>query len=82
MNNNWLMAAGVAFDFGWEQRDCFVPAAVQIVVFETPADCCSAVGNDFVPEKRIASGDCFYFRRELDYPQNAGDSRPMCDHRD
>jgi hypothetical protein len=63
MNNNWLMTAGVALGFGLEQRDCFVPAAVQLVVFETPANCCSVVGNDFAAETRVAAGDCFGFRR-------------------
>jgi hypothetical protein len=68
MNNNWLMAAGVAFGFGLERRDCFVPAAVQLVVFETPANCYSVAGNDFVAETRIAAGDYFGFRREPDCP--------------
>lgn len=66
MNNNWLMAAGVAFGFGLERRDCFVPAAVQLVVFETPANCYSVAGNNFVAETRIAPGDYFGFRREPD----------------
>ena len=67
MNKNWLMAAGVAFGFGLERRDCFVPAAVQLVVFETPANCCLVAGNDFAPENRIAAGDYFCFHRERDY---------------
>ena len=57
MDNNWLMAAGVAFGFGLERRDCSVVAAVQQVVFEVPANCCSVAGNDYVPETRVAAGD-------------------------
>ncbi len=68
MNNNWLMAAGVALGFGLERRDCFVPAAVRLVGFETPANCCSVVGNDFVSETRVAAGDCFGIRRWPDCP--------------
>ncbi len=57
MDNNWLMAAGVAFGFGLERRDCSAAAAVQQVVFEASANCCSVAGNDYVPETRVAAGD-------------------------
>ena len=53
--NNWLMAAGVAF--GLDRRDCFVPVAVQLVVFALPANYCSVGGDEFVTETRVAAGD-------------------------
>ena len=82
MNNNWRMAAGVALGFGLGRRDCFVPAAVRLVVFETPANCCSIAGNDFVAETRVATGDCFGFRREPDHSWSLGGLRSACRHRD
>jgi hypothetical protein len=81
-NNNWLVPTGVAFGFGLERRNCFVPAAVQLVVFETRANCCSLAGNDFVPEIRIASGDYFGFLREPDYSWSPGGLRSACCHHD
>ena len=58
------------------------PVVVQPVVLEAQADCCSVAENGFVPETRLAVEGCSCFRRGPDCPQSAGDSRPVCGHRD